>query len=1340
MKKRYAFPLISVLGGLLLATVLVVFGPALVNTSLLKNALSQYIYNVSGRTAVFDGDVRLSLVPTFGFECNDATLSGLEGENPHVLGSGVGPAPLLSVGRARVEVRLFPLFSHRVEFKAIELDDVKVNLRREAQGAPDPDELPEAGAAGAGNASVGDWTFSFTPSGVRADNLGVHYSDAVRGWFVDISNATLAVTEREGGDIFSLHGGYLVSLGENAPLRSVRGWMSLDGRGKCDRLLRDFRIDDMQVHSTGMLDTASGESVDSEFSAAGAWDSQSGNLVLREAKVESEGLHVGLNGAGRLALGDLTGNNGNSSLPLVPEVDGEFQLKAEKPARLLRRLGMRPPRALDKEVELLGRFSLNGTELAVSKATGTVAGSDFSASLFTQWVADPWTALDLHLDSLDLNKWSAPDAMGAQSPRNPLYGKERGRPLRDVLRRLNLDLLCNVDDIRAGKVQASNATLDVSAHGGLFQVRRLAANFAKGRLMSSLRMQVFEDDLSVQGQLRILGTSLNSSGTTRQGDAAIFTTSLNVNGRVDSYRGTCDIPRFNPSDLIATFGLDIPKLPDGKTWRPVSALFDFEGTDDSFKTRSARLGVNGDVLQLDLDVQSFSHPEVTFFAKTRRVDLDKLSVFLGALGAERPSRACPADTVGAVSLQPSGNDSRFKGRVQLDELRVGGQNVRNLDLAVDTGTEAGAELRFNAQVHGGTVSLSAVRKEQGNVLNLHLLASDWDTRSMPWLAQLVGKKQASRIPAGRVRAEVSASGKGATLGQWLSGSSGQAKLRFVPVSDGSRAKALGKKDAKSGAELFPLRKTTAVLGFSGRKESDWNRPVFDLSLRGGTAVDMGDDRRGSLKLEADAIAWLKPSHCGASSLEKGRLQLEYLPEGAVAINGAAGKNGASGTKDVLGKKNVSAAPDSSPTGVFSQHAQLNGTFSLDGERRILTVDRAVAMALGLHLDASGSLQFGEKPLRASGHFALNDFNPRELIKTLGGGTFKLKDDTALRNMALASDFDWQAGDGKKAPQTRLEEMRFVLDQTVLEGTVDVSGFEWPQVKTKLSGNEFNYNRYLPAPTGMLEPVVYPVDMIRKLDFMGEVQIDKLTIYSMTYTNCQSRVSVKDGLLAVTDTTAFFKGGRVKGTLYFKALGDELQFSTQAEVRGFEMGGMLEEMAGKDYIRGKADFSLNLNGHGPTNLDLLQSLAGWGALKMGNGAYNFGSDRSTPRQPELSVENFLDQGNLGPKDRKDPWTHFSKASISLKVLDGVATSDDLVINQPVIFSASGKGFCDLYLEFLDYTLTMQYLNTATIPVRMVGPWDDVKVGVSAMGAIQATGVSIFKDILNLPVNIIRTFLP
>jgi uncharacterized protein involved in outer membrane biogenesis len=1343
MKKRYAFPLLSTVGVLLILAALVLLAPTLVNTDLLKQSLEQYIQNVSGRRARFNGDMRLTLVPGLGFECNNATLANTE---------GFGSAPLLSVGHARVEVRLLPLFARRVEFKSIRLDDVMVNLRRAANGT-----MGLGGYSGDDDASaaVGGWTFAFTPSGVRADNFGLRYADVGRGWSLDIRNGTLSIEEDRNRDFLSLAGNYSLDVTNCPAVRSAQGVLQLKGEGKVDHLLRHARLDQARLHSTCRLETVAGERVDAEVSLDAAWNSRTGDVQLRSASLRAPGVQADVSAAGRLLDSD-------------SEMDGNVSVALEKPAELLQRFGLHPPPALASAATLRSRFSGNASALNFSDIQGDVGGAEVRASVHVQWFDTLWAAVDLHLDRLDMNAWTTGvrrlqgKGSGARSDLSVKAFSEakKGQSLRDALRRLNLDLLFRVDEVRAGRVRAGNATLDVAAHGGLFEVRKLAVNFAKGRLSSSLRVRVFEDDLAVKGGLNIRGTRLTDDGSGKTGGKEIFSTRLAVGGRVDGYRGRCEIARFRPSDIIYTFGLDLPELPDGKTWRPVSARFDFEGTEDSFLTRSAMLAMNGDVFNLDLDVVNFARPDITFSARTREVDVDKLTAFLGALSADTSGKSAgeasnePGNDPGATRLPTLDMYSRIKGRVRLDSALVAGKTVRKIDFSVDSDPKAGDSLRFKAQVHGGGLALDALRKPSDKTVRFHVRADNWESgRLHAYLERILHWKFPVSLPRGRLDLNLAAEGRGETLGELLAGCSGRAGVRFdaLPVSSAavggtSGGDTVADTDRVSEA-LSRLGGTQSDIRFTARQDSTWQRPQYDVAVeaRAETLVPgnvrnnaSGNapppaDQRNRLNLQANATVVVAPVFHVLSTASDGegtvgRRRVRRKLADSLVRNGA------------LRLEYVAPAASGLPPAV------LNGTFALNGRERTLQLDRAVLKALDLHLNASGKLFFGREPMQASGRFELKDFNPRELIRLLGGGTFRLRDDTALRRASLSSQFNWQ-NDPEKGPQhgiLKLEDLQLGLDQTLMQGKVALHGLRWPKVTATLRGNTFHYNRYLPARTGMLIPLVYPLEEFRKLDLEANVNVGELTIYSMTFTDCKSRVTAKNGRLAVTDTTGSFKGGKVRGSVFFQAMKDEMHFSTEAVVRNFEMGGMLEEMAGKDYIRGKADFSLNLNGHGATDLALLRSLAGRAGLVMGKGAYNFDSDRpeekEEPEKLELDYTNFLHKGNFKTEEFEPAWTHFSKGSISIKVQDGVATSDDLYLNEPLLFSATGEGFCDLYLEYLDYTLTVSYLNAASFPVRLRGPWDDVKAGVSTLGILGATGKSIVRDVLNLPINVFRTLLP
>ncbi|MEO1642713.1 MAG: AsmA family protein [Pseudomonadota bacterium] len=166
--KRVLIILGVIVGLVLLAAVIV---PFLIPTSVYKAQIEKAATNATGREVVLTGDPSLSIFPSISVKIDGASVS-----NPE----GFGANQMITAGEFKANVKLWPLFSSRVEIAQITLSDATVNLERLANGEAnwvfestsedDPTTEAEVGEETTGG-------FSTTIGRARLRNANVYYND-----------------------------------------------------------------------------------------------------------------------------------------------------------------------------------------------------------------------------------------------------------------------------------------------------------------------------------------------------------------------------------------------------------------------------------------------------------------------------------------------------------------------------------------------------------------------------------------------------------------------------------------------------------------------------------------------------------------------------------------------------------------------------------------------------------------------------------------------------------------------------------------------------------------------------------------------------------------------------------------------------------------------------------------------------------------------------------------------------------------------------------------------------------------------------------------------------------
>ncbi len=165
--------------------------------------------------------------------------------------------------------------------------------------------------------------------------------------------------------------------------------------------------------------------------------------------------------------------------------------------------------------------------------------------------------------------------------------------------------------------------------------------------------------------------------------------------------------------------------------------------------------------------------------------------------------------------------------------------------------------------------------------------------------------------------------------------------------------------------------------------------------------------------------------------------------------------------------------------------------------------------------------------------------------------------------------------------------------------------------------------------------------------------------------------------------------------------------------GVQGGPLLADAAGFDRVEGRADMRLAVSGDARSMAALMNSLAGDGSFGFTDGEVRGVNLDETAK----AIEDVLD-GRL-PSLRgfgQRQTTDFAELTGSFTVANGVATTTDLSLTNPVVVMAGGGTVnlggqsVDLLLEPRLVAAPRNDLADIPVPVRISGPWSDVSTGI------------------------------
>lgn len=201
-----------------------------------------------------------------------------------------------------------------------------------------------------------------------------------------------------------------------------------------------------------------------------------------------------------------------------------------------------------------------------------------------------------------------------------------------------------------------------------------------------------------------------------------------------------------------------------------------------------------------------------------------------------------------------------------------------------------------------------------------------------------------------------------------------------------------------------------------------------------------------------------------------------------------------------------------------------------------------------------------------------------------------------------------------------------------------------------------------------------VEFLKFLDAELSLATSELVYGKLVAGPTRLDVGLANGVLdaALVDTELY--GGSANGRLRLDGLRAVTSFAGTLKAEAIDGGKLLADLAGSEFIRGKADFELDLAARGASQLELASMLKGQAQLRFAKGAL---IDVDIPamlgRLATGDIGGWVSSGGLN--------TPFAKLEASFMVEDGIAETRDLSLTGPVA-EVSGTGSIDVLRQRLD----------------------------------------------------------
>lgn len=366
-----------------------------------------------------------------------------------------------------------------------------------------------------------------------------------------------------------------------------------------------------------------------------------------------------------------------------------------------------------------------------------------------------------------------------------------------------------------------------------------------------------------------------------------------------------------------------------------------------------------------------------------------------------------------------------------------------------------------------------------------------------------------------------------------------------------------------------------------------------------------------------------------------------------------------------------------------------------------------------------------------GKLNLQETNIKELL-TLFGVVIETADKDAMTR--VSGEFDLrQAGSG-----ILLKPLTIKVDDSALTGYVEVSSWDGPTVRTELTLDAIDLDRYLPPPAdasladasvdkgaasaeGAVEE--NPLAALHSLDLNASFAIGKLTVNKLHLQDVSLVARSKKGVLRIDPMQAQLYQGTFKGQVGLDSRQKKPRSSFKADLTGIKVGPLLKDLTGDDTLLGTGEVHTNLRMAGLDERSIRNSLNGDLSLSFKEGAYKGINVAHTIRQAYALI------GGPKPEANAPQQTDFSELTASAKVKDGVIQNNDLLAKSPLL-RIEGKGKVDLPDDKVNYLLTTTIVESlegqggkskddllgVPIPVRLKGDLQNPQPSVDLEAAL------------------------
>ncbi|WP_337881555.1 AsmA family protein [Rheinheimera sp.] len=315
-------------------------------------------------------------------------------------------------------------------------------------------------------------------------------------------------------------------------------------------------------------------------------------------------------------------------------------------------------------------------------------------------------------------------------------------------------------------------------------------------------------------------------------------------------------------------------------------------------------------------------------------------------------------------------------------------------------------------------------------------------------------------------------------------------------------------------------------------------------------------------------------------------------------------------------------------------------------------------------------------------------------------------------------------------QLQLTGLRMELDELKLTGEQRIEFMEPLRISGHLALNALDLNPYLgtsddkgkkpqAATNGGWDSTPLDLSALKQINLDQQLSLTALRFQDIQLGQSEMKLKLNKGKARFELSQLQAYQGTGSALLELNAATSPYQLAARFDLSGVAAQPLLTDAAGFDNLLGTGQLQGELASSGQHQKALMEGLNGTLAFRFTDGAIRGANIAALVRSAEQALQGNLQGINLDKDFSESEKTDFSELSASMRFTQGVGQSDDLQLASPLL-RLTGQGSLNLATQQLDYLLSPSLVASIegqgaqeqsqgfSIPVRVKGPWSDVKI--------------------------------